>query len=162
MYYNVFSVEFIGSINHIFIFVETEANGCGRKFHVTGNILTGMIYENGFVTSPEQSELYVPDSKRLIGQIEDSSLPRLEAICNYITPPGAQVGLNGKRKDPSKPLRRCGDWVREVIEALITQNVLIQEERRDQTLPIQTFNCTSADVKSAAVNFSWKDQVRPG
>ena len=36
------------------------------------------------------------------------------------------VGLNGKPKDPAKPLRRCGEWVEEAIDALVEEGVLEQ------------------------------------
>ena len=40
-YYNVYTPQFLGTINHIGVFVETEEDGpkTGRIFEVTGNIV---------------------------------------------------------------------------------------------------------------------------
>ena len=119
MQYNVFRVEFLGQpnkANHVAIYVETKPKsddheGSGIKYYVVGTILFGMKYtretSENYMLSPE----YVAGAERLIGHVAETDIPRLEQICESIPPPAAQVALNGRRLDPSKPLRRCGEWV---------------------------------------------------
>jgi hypothetical protein len=66
---------------------------------------------------------------------------QFEIVCRSIPVPGAQMTLGGKLKDPSKPLRRCGDWVNEAINKLIAEGLVKCEfdaclKRRIVRLPI--------------------------
>jgi hypothetical protein len=74
--------------------------------------------------SPE----YVVGADRLIGHIAETDIPLLEEICESIAPPAAQVALNGRRLDPSKPLRRCGEWVQEVVAKALAERVVKKVE----------------------------------
>jgi hypothetical protein len=38
------------------------------------------------------------------------------------------VALNGRRLDPSKPLRRCGEWVQEVVAKALAEGVVKKAE----------------------------------
>ena len=132
MQYNVFRVEFLGQpnkSNHVAIHVETrpksnDHEGAGIKYHVVGTILLGMKYERqateNYVLSPE----YIAGAERLIGRVNEVDMPLLEQICESIPPPGAQVSLNGRRLDPSKPLRRCGEWIQEVLAEALAHGVI--------------------------------------
>jgi hypothetical protein len=58
-YYNVYTPQFFGTINHIGVFVETEEDGpkTGRMFEVTGNIVSrggGMQYEDTKSQNPQE------------------------------------------------------------------------------------------------------------
>lgn len=70
----------------------------------------GMNYErqdfNSYIDSPE----FVTGTDLLIGEIAEADMSLLEGICESTPPPAAQVALNGRRLDPSKLLRRCGEW----------------------------------------------------
>jgi hypothetical protein len=52
MPYNVYTVKYLGEPNHVAIYVEKEPvsesnkEGSGTLYHVTGSILMGMKYEN--------------------------------------------------------------------------------------------------------------------
>lgn len=118
MSYQVYTVEYLGSPNHIALFVETGSNGDGTLFHVVGTILQGMRFETKSNT-PDQSATFVKGSKKYIGQVKKEAMAQFETICRSIAPPGAQMTLGGKRKDPSKPLRRCGEWVSEAKSKLV-------------------------------------------
>ena len=132
----VFTVEFLGQpnkANHVAIYVETKPKsdireGSGIKYHVVGTILLGMKYtcetSGDYMLSPE----YVEGADRLIGRISESDIPLLEEICESIAPPAAQVALNGRRLDPSKPLRRCGEWVQEVVAKALAERVVKKVE----------------------------------
>lgn len=77
-----------------------------------------------YTQRPDQSGSFVPGTQTLIGSIKASDVPRFEAICQGVPPPGAQLKLNGARKDPSKPIRRCGEWVQEVKEAVLAEGII--------------------------------------
>jgi hypothetical protein len=136
MQYNVFRVEFLGQPNkpnHVAIYVETkpksnEHEGSGLKYHVVGTILLGMKYaretSENYMLSPE----YVAGADRLIGHIVETDIPLLEQICESIPPPAAQVALNGRRLDPSKPLRRCGEWVQEIVAKALAEGVVKKQD----------------------------------
>lgn len=139
MHYNVFTVEFLGQpnkANHVAIYVKTnprskDSEGSGIKYHVVGTILLGMKYtretSENYMLSPE----YITGADRLIGSIAETDVPLLERICESIPPPAAQVALNGRRLDPSKPLRRCGEWVQEVVAKALAE-VVVGEDLVEQ------------------------------
>ena len=129
MSYKVYTAESLGVINHIAFFIETESDGTGRKAHVVGSVLNGMKYENKPSKAPEHDDSvsFVPDSKILLGTMRAEDMARFEGTCEAVAPPGAQVKLNGKPKDPSKPIRRCGDWVKEVTDKVIAEGILKTE-----------------------------------
>jgi hypothetical protein len=62
MSFPVYTVEYLGSPNHVAIFVENGSNGSGTLYHVVGNILQGMTFEKKNDT-PDQSATYVKGSK---------------------------------------------------------------------------------------------------
>ena len=123
--YKVYITEHFGVRNHIRLFVEMNpAEGSGRIFHVVGTILQGMEYETRPTGRPNDSPTLIPDSATLIGTVDATLMDQFEAVCQEIPPPAAQVHLNGKPKDPSQPLRRCGDWVQEVKAKLLADGIL--------------------------------------
>jgi len=123
MSFSVYTVEYLGNPNHIAIFVENGSNGSGTLYHVVGTIPQGMTFEKKNRT-PDQSATYVKGSKRLIGHVKSDQMDQFEIVCRLIPVPGAQMTLGGKLKDPSKPLRRCGDWVNEAISKLIAEGLV--------------------------------------
>jgi hypothetical protein len=99
----------------------------GRVFHVTGNVVImgqGMKYEEKQAHDPEVSLSYAKDTKKKVGTVKTSELDRFRAVCKSIPVPGPQLRLNGKRIDPSKPLRRCIEWTAEAVEALLEDGVM--------------------------------------
>lgn len=132
MQYNVFTVEFLGQPNkpsHVAIYVETKPKSAdhesaGIKYHVVGTILLGMNYERQISENYTLSPEYVDGADVLIGRIHETDIPLLERICESIPPPAAQVALNGRCLDPSKPLRRCGEWVQEVVAKALAEGVV--------------------------------------
>ena len=123
MSFSVYTVEYLGRPNHIAIFVENGSNGSGTLYHVVGTILQGMTFEKKNRT-PDQSATYVKGSKRLIGQVKSDQMGQFEIVCRSVPVPGAQMTLRGQLIDPSKPLRRCGDWVNEAISKLISEGLV--------------------------------------
>jgi hypothetical protein len=129
-YYDVYTPEFYGVINHIGDFVETEEDGpkTGRMFEVTGNTVIrggGMQYEDTKSDNPEEGALFAEGLKKKVGIVKASDLARLREICQSIPVPGEQLKLNGSRIDSSKPVRRCTQWTAEAVDALLEAGVLL-------------------------------------
>ncbi|KAM0719721.1 hypothetical protein Q7P37_003854 [Cladosporium fusiforme] len=128
MSYSVYTAEYLGSLNHVRIFVETTSDGDGFVFHVIGNILRGMTYEKRPGNRFDDPATFVPRSMVRIGSIEATDLARFESACEAVPVPGAQLKLNGKPIDASKPIRRCGEWVQDVKEKVIAEKIMRVEE----------------------------------
>lgn len=82
-----------------------------------------MRYETRQAYSPEQSNSYT-GRKQYLGVVAVENYSRINTICQGIVPPGAQLKLNGKKIDTSKPLYRCGDWSKDATDALRSHGVL--------------------------------------
>ncbi|KAK6431335.1 hypothetical protein LTR95_012501 [Oleoguttula sp. CCFEE 5521] len=129
--YNVYTAESLGSINHIKIFVETHETGpnTGRTYEVTGTVVKGgggQKYEEDHAASdPAVRPEHVPGTKLKIGTVKDIDLERFSEVCRSIPAPEPQLNLNGSRIDPSKPVRRCTEWTREAVAALIESGVVL-------------------------------------
>ncbi|KAI9826298.1 MAG: hypothetical protein M1832_000215 [Thelocarpon impressellum] len=124
-YFEVVTPQYQGNPNHTGVWVNTDPNnGSGEMFRVIGNILTGMTYERKNQRNPQYSVTFVPGTYEIQGWIYQADLERLADISRSIEVPGAQLGLSGKRLDATKPVRRCTEWTREVVAALVEQGVL--------------------------------------
>lgn len=141
MSFDVYTAEYHGSPNHIFLFVATVSRQEGIKFHVIGNILQGMTYEKKVSEKPEESFEFVPGSMIRIGSIKQADLARFESACEAIEVPGAQLKLNGERKDPKKPVRRCGEWVQDAKVKVIADGIL--QVGAQTELPWWDISCSS-------------------
>ncbi|KAL2837000.1 hypothetical protein BJY01DRAFT_221404 [Aspergillus pseudoustus] len=121
MSYCVYTAEYIGSPNHEAIYIETdpmaaESADRGRRYHVTGTILQGMVYESKGSLDPDHEATHVPGTKKRIGTVAIGDLTRFEEeCCRAVPPPRPQVTLGGKRLYSGTPLYRCGDWMRDVL-----------------------------------------------
>jgi hypothetical protein len=122
--YRVFRCEYLGNPNHEAVFVETHENGAdsGHLYHVVGNILTGMRYEEKPALRPESSASF--DRKEYLGTIAVAYLGSINQICRTISVPGSQVDLKGRRLYPGQPLRRCGEWTADAVNELRARGVL--------------------------------------
>ncbi|KAI5294912.1 hypothetical protein KEM55_006405 [Ascosphaera atra] len=129
MSYEVYTHEYVGVINHIALYIETTPGSdsqpaSGLKYHVVGTILQGMTYQREDTPDPVTVPTYIPDTKKRIGSIAIEDMKRFEGeCCEVVPPPASQVFLNGKRKDPSKPLYRCGQWLRDVIDLAFEKGI---------------------------------------
>jgi hypothetical protein len=122
MSYNVYKVSSLGMPrDHHAIFFETNADGSGFTFQVSGNIQNGMTHNHKSSEKPENSNEYV--SKEYLGTTSHANYERVAKICNAIEVP--QKHFNGStRLYPHLPLRRCQEWTEEAIEALKDAGVL--------------------------------------
>ncbi|KAL2844277.1 hypothetical protein BJX68DRAFT_269804 [Aspergillus pseudodeflectus] len=127
--YEVYTVQFVGEPNHVAIYIETQPNEevekrKGLKYDVTGTILVGMEYRKQDCEDPILDATYVPDSKEKVATIATGDLERFERECCEATaPPASQVFLNGRRKDPSKPLYRCNHWADNVVKLAVEKGI---------------------------------------
>lgn len=128
MSYSVYILEFVGAVrNHIALFVETHPDtGTGTQFHVTGTILQGMIFDMRENTIPSEAPEYIESAKVLVGKVDPEMMGRFEDVCRAVPPPEAQLTLRGARKDPTKPIRRCGEWVIGAKEKLIAEGIIVK------------------------------------
>jgi hypothetical protein len=124
--YRVYHVLFLGQPSHESIFIETHEQGqsTGHLYHVTGNILRGMTYDDKAFGKPQDAGSF--EKLFFIGVILSSDIPRFEAVCRSVEVPGRQVDLRGRRLDRSKLLRRCGEWTADAISALHQQGIVRQ------------------------------------
>ena len=122
MSYQVFLLSSLGAPrDHQAIFVETKSDQSGQVFHVTGSIQDGMTYQSRPEARPEDSVTFV--GKKLLGTVATTDYGRFESVCQRIPPPAKQFH-GAKRLHPHVPLRRCGEWARETVQALTDEGVL--------------------------------------
>lgn len=124
MSFNVYRVEYIGVPNHEAIFVETHESGPGNGhlYHVVGSIAEGMRYDQKPAKKPEESINYA-DVKTFIGTVRVANYASVDTVCKTIPPPKKQF-QGPRRLYPREPLRRCGEWATEAIQALKDEGVL--------------------------------------
>ncbi|KAJ9361780.1 hypothetical protein C8Q69DRAFT_8950 [Paecilomyces variotii] len=124
----VYTVTTLGAPrNHIGLFVETSPpSGSGQFFNVEGNVLTGMEYISKPHPKPETMPEFV--EKQFIGEVDKNEVGRLEDVCRRVEVPGAQLRLNGTQIDEMKPLRRCTEWTKEVVDLLLEEGVVKKED----------------------------------
>ena len=124
-HYTVYLVERLGMPrNHQVIFVETSPeNNMGIRYHVTGNVQTGMVFEvKKEDTNPREESSFISMSK--LGSMKETDLDRLESICRSNPPPAKQFD-GPHRIDKTKPLRRCQEWVSETVGILRAEGVIV-------------------------------------
>lgn len=83
-----------------------------------------MTFETRPDVKLEIDVLFVPGSQKCVGRIAQLAMGELDELCRSISPPAAQMNLNGTRKDPTRPLRRCGEWVEEVKEEALSRGLI--------------------------------------
>lgn len=122
MSYKVYKVSYLGGQrDHHSIFVETESDGSGVIFQVTGDIQNGMRYESKSAKKPEDSHSFV--SKEYLGTVSAANYSSIGTVCSSNPPPKKQ--FNGpKRLYPSEPLRRCQEWTAETIRELQSKGII--------------------------------------
>ncbi|EFR02414.1 hypothetical protein MGYG_05410 [Nannizzia gypsea CBS 118893] len=110
--------------DHHAIFVETSENGeeTGRLFQVTGNIQSGMTFEQRPEGKPETSSSFI--SKQGIGTVTHANYCRIQNICENIPPPKKQFE-GAKKLYPGEPIRRCQEWTAEAVQALKDAQILM-------------------------------------
>lgn len=111
--------------HHHALFVETHEVGSqtGHVYNVQGDIQNGMVYEEKTTEEPEKSPVFA--EKRRIGSVSKEDYPRLIAVCQSLPVPKKQFE-GARRLYPKEPLRRCQEWTREAIQALLEAKLVQQ------------------------------------
>ncbi|KAM3510882.1 hypothetical protein MY11210_005485 [Beauveria gryllotalpidicola] len=107
--------------DHHAIFVETEPDGPGTVLQATGNIQNGMAFEVKTKHRPETSPEFL--RRELLGWVAAEDLRRVEQVCAGVPPPKKQFE-GARRLYPREPLRRCQEWTREAVGALVATGIL--------------------------------------
>lgn len=119
---------------HTTLFVETDADGGGMRFHVTGDVVQGMRYESKKSSKPELSETFV--TKTFLGRVPIEQFPdHLESILMGIPAPSRQRifvpermryeqckpdGTLYSAEEEKPPYFKCTEWIEEkAIPALL-------------------------------------------
>lgn len=101
--YNVYKVQYTLGMQdpmmgdetryHNILFVETQADGGGQIFHVTGDLVSGMRYESKSGRNPELSQTY--HAKTYLGRIRVEDYPtRMDQVLQAVPPPHRQRAFN--------------------------------------------------------------------
>jgi hypothetical protein len=156
-FYKIYLTESLGggSRNHIAIFVATAPSPSpsasslpqnlppdlppnlpsGIIFNTTGTILLGsggQTYEVRPSINPQYTPEHIPGTYRCIGRILKKDFGKFEKICEGVEVPGPQVDLRGRVLVPGKKVRRCGEWVGDVVEKARREGVLLGEEEGEE------------------------------
>ena len=125
--YKVFIVTSTGMPRaHHSLFVETNdpSPSAGHIFQVTGNIQSGMVFEDKTYANPPEEENPSFISKVAIGTVAENHYPhKFREICLSVGAPKKQFD-GPKRLFPHEPLRRCQEWTADAIRALRESGVL--------------------------------------
>lgn len=124
MPYNVYTVEYFGDPNHVALFVETGADRSGKLFHVKSDLVTGMEYIVRESVNPQDSASYMPGTLILIGSVDPANMTLFDETCASVEDPASQFNTRKQRRDPPKPLRRCGHWVNDAKRELFGRNIV--------------------------------------
>lgn len=127
MSFDFYTVEYLrqpGRRNHVAIFIESNEDGDEILYHVVRSILMGMGYQRRKSHNYARSVGFVRVTDILVGQVQAADLSRFDAICDSVPAPCAQLNLNGSPIDASKPLRRCIEWIKEVVEQAVAEGVV--------------------------------------
>ncbi|KAJ1670970.1 hypothetical protein EV182_007891 [Spiromyces aspiralis] len=109
--------------NHHAIYVETApTERSGLKYHVTGTVMRGMVFEVKEVSDLEISASFV--DKRLLGRVKMTDLQRLEEVCRSIDPPPRQYDDRLRLINPGVPTYHCQHWTRDALQALRETGVI--------------------------------------
>lgn len=84
-----------------------------------------MYFERKTAYDPAESASFIGERMTQVGTVKTVDVTRFDHVCESITPPEAQLKLNNKKLDPSKPLRTCREWVDEVVESLTENGILV-------------------------------------
>ncbi|KAI1383593.1 uncharacterized protein F4822DRAFT_82222 [Hypoxylon trugodes] len=135
--------DIVGERFHHSIFVESNADGSGMKFHVTGDITAGMKYEIQERFNPDGADM--EHTKEPLGFTDRGTFPKQwDEILSQQAPPPKQKAFNIKtlKTEPVKtwepltfyapgeqrePLWKCTEWTEyQALPALYDAGLIVQ------------------------------------
>lgn len=133
---------------HNVLFVETEADGGGQIFNVTGDLVSGMVYETESAQNPELSQTFF--AKEYLGRIRHEDYPaRLDKVLRTLPPPPRQRAFNPRTmateqiksdgsfyeaNEQKPPYMKCTEWTEQLAIPALYQNQLLHNDL-DQAQP---------------------------
>ncbi|KAI0382929.1 hypothetical protein F5Y04DRAFT_35392 [Hypomontagnella monticulosa] len=139
---------------HHSVFVETDDDGSGIKFHVTGDITSGMSYESK-PHNPQSPD--TEETKELLGYTNARTVPNeWDALLNQQKPPPKQKAFNIEtmKTEPVKswepltfyspgeqrrPLWKCTEWIEhQALPALYGAGFIVQTLPQNSTSNIHS------------------------
>jgi hypothetical protein len=190
--YNVYKVQYRlgvqdplmgGEIRyHNVLFVETDTDGGGKIFHVTGDLVSGMRYESKDGKRPDRSETY--HAKIYLGRIRIEDYPdRLEQVLRAVPAPHQQRAFNPRTMQTEQikqdgtfyapneqrpPYIKCTEWTEQrAIPALhqyqLLHSNLTQGPLEGASVPgnaAQTTQVANAAGNTASTSWVWDESFR--
>jgi len=119
-YNDVYRAYYWGAVVHNAIFLETEEDGSGEIYHVTGSVAEGYTYEMIPSKNPARSNRF--SGMPFLGHLKRNKKQKFVDICEQIPAPGPREihSITG----PVREYRGCRIWVDEVVAALRRERVL--------------------------------------
>jgi hypothetical protein len=152
--------DIAGTRYHHILFVRTNPDGSGMRFHVTGDITSGMRYESQEYGNPQNSDT-PPDSMELLGYTPaEAVMEKWDAVLSQQPPPPKQKAFNVKTMktepvksweplvfyqpgEPRRPLWKCTEWTEyQALPALHKANLIQDVSAHDAA----STSCLSAQL----------------
>lgn len=164
---------------HNVLFVETRADGGGQIFHVTGDLVSGMRYENKPGQNPELSQTY--HAKTYLGRIRLEDYPaRLDQVLQTVPPPHRQRAFNPRTmateqckpngsfyeaNEQRPPYIKCTEWTEQkALPALyryqLLRNDLDQAPLGGGSSQAQTAQVTTTAAAAASTGWVWDEDKK--
>ncbi|CAO2651186.1 Nn.00g094830.m01.CDS01 [Neocucurbitaria sp. VM-36] len=148
---------------HTVIFVETQADGGGYTFHVTGDLVKGMKYESK-PGNPELSRSF--HAKTYLGRIRREDYPaRLDQVLQTVPPPHRQRAFNPdtmateqikpdgsfyRANEQRPPFIKCTEWTEQRALPTLYQYQLLHNDLAQAPLQGGSGQAQTAQVATAA------------
>lgn len=123
-YNDVYRAYYWGAVVHNAIFLETEEDGSGEIYHVTGSVAEGYTYEMIPSKNPARSNRF--SGMPFLGHLKRNKKQKFVDICEQTPPPGAMQVSSRIRSSAGSIIqyRNCVTWVEEVLAALKNERIL--------------------------------------
>ena len=106
----------------IFVRINDSNENCGHLFHVVGTIQRGMSLEI-IHDSQDPKGSFSHATSQTVGWVPHAKLDQVKEVCKTIPPPTKQWDGN-RRLVPADQVRRCQEWVAEVLEMLKQKGIM--------------------------------------
>lgn len=119
--------------NHHSLFIQTSPSGSGFIYLVSGNIQTGMFFNHKQSSIPLDEADFLSMTQIGCVSVQGFEKGRMKQVVESVEEPKKQFE-GARRLFPREPLRRCQEWMAEVIARLGNEGVLLEESHDFQSL----------------------------
>jgi hypothetical protein len=116
--------------HHFLLLLHSFTPYSAQIYQVSGNIQIGMYYAHKILSSAPEQEADFIGLERL-GYVEVERCEGVREVVDSVEPPKKQFE-GARRLYPGEKLRRCQEWVGEVVEKLRGEGILIDSECGDK------------------------------